>query len=339
MIIDMERFLTGERPYWVELERTLDKLEKDPLSRMDLEQVKRFHYLYQRTSADLAKIVTFASQPEIRRYLETLVGRAYGEVHETRARPHRFAPVRWFFQTFPQTFRRYIRQFLLSAAVTLVGFLFGGLAITVDPDAREIILPPYKHLMENPAERVAHEEEEQHKFDPQRGTKIVGTSFYFTHNTRISVILFAMGMTWGVGTLLVLFYNGVLLGAVGLDYVVAGQTRFVTGWLLPHGSIEIPAILIAGQASFVLASALIGWGSREPLRSRFRAVRNDLVTLMCGVAVLLTWAGFVESFLSQYHEPVIPYLAKIAFGLVELALLVVFLSRSGTQRAREIPTL
>ena len=44
---------------------------------------------------------------------------------------------------------------------------------------------------------------------------------------------------------------------------------------------------------------------------------------------MLVWAGFVEAFLSQYHEPVIPYEAKIAFGLVELTLLCLFLGRSG----------
>ena len=57
-----------------------------------------------------------------------------------------------------------------------------------------------------------------------------------------------------------------------------------------------------------------------------------------GVAVLLVWAGFVEAFLSQYHEPVIPYSAKIAFGLVELVLLCLFLAKSGSQSATDEPT-
>jgi hypothetical protein len=37
----------------------------------------------------------------------------------------------------------------------------------------------------------------------------------------------------------------------------------------------------------------------------------------------------VESFLSQYHAPVIPYFAKISFGILELAALVFFLGFSG----------
>lgn len=47
---------------------------------------------------------------------------------------------------------------------------------------------------------------------------------------------------------------------------------------------------------------------------------------------MLVWAGFIEAFLSQYHEPVIPYEVKIAFGCVELALLVVFLATSGANK-------
>ena len=50
-------------------------------------------------------------------------------------------------------------------------------------------------------------------------------------------------------------------------------------------------------------------------------------------AVLLVWAGLVESFLSQYHRPVLPYGLKIGFGMVELILLVAFLSRAGASEA------
>jgi hypothetical protein len=137
-------------------------------------------------------------------------------------------------------------------------------------------------------------------------------------------------MTWGIGTILILFSNGVMLGAVVVDYVRAGQTKFLMGWLMPHGVIEIPAILIAGQAGLMLAGALIGWGRRVPLAARLREISRDLVTLIFGVALLLVWAGLVEAFLSQYHEPIIPYSVKIGFGFAELLLLVLYLSKSGS---------
>ena len=328
MIIDLRRFIAEEKPFWTELETVLDGIEEYPERRMTLEQAKRFHYLYQRTSADLAKIATFSAEPETNRYLESLVARAYGEVHETRGTGQRAAPGAWFLGTFPRTFRKHFRAFLLSLAITLAGFAFGGLAVVLDPDAKEVLLP-FPHLQGSPSERVAHEEKAAD--DELKGTKITGATWYMTHNTQVSIFTAGLGITFGVGTVIMLFYNGVILGAVALDYVRAGQSTFLLAWLSPHGVIEIPAILLAGQAGLVLAGALIGWGKSVALRTRLRNVSGDLTTLCFGVALLLVWAGFIEAFVSQYHEPILPYAFKIGFALVELFLLVLLLARSGAK--------
>jgi uncharacterized membrane protein SpoIIM required for sporulation len=150
-----------------------------------------------------------------------------------------------------------------------------------------------------------------------------------THNIRVSIFTLGCGMTRGVGTVLLLFYNGVILGAVAADYIGAGQTAFLLGWLLPHGSFEIPAILIAGQAGFLLAAALIGWGRPVPLADRLRRVRPDVIALAAGLAMMLVWAGTVEAFISQSHRPVLPYGVKIVFGLVEATALAAYLLLAG----------
>ena len=93
MIIDLQKFITEERPFWSELEAVLEKLEKRPELRLSLSRLERFHYLYQRVSGDLAKIKTFSAEPNTRVYLESLVARAFGEIHETRQTPHRFSPL------------------------------------------------------------------------------------------------------------------------------------------------------------------------------------------------------------------------------------------------------
>jgi uncharacterized membrane protein SpoIIM required for sporulation len=326
VIIDLQRFIATERAVWTELEQLLDRLDRNPGMQLPLEQLQRFHHLYERTAADLARINTFASEPETRRYLESLVARAYGEIHETRDARQRIRPFQWFFQTLPQTFRRRVRAFYFSLAITLAGCVFGGAAIALDPDAKPVLMP-FSHLLQDPAKRVA--EEEKATRDELAGHKTSFSAQLMTHNTKVSIFTLALGMTWGIGTVIMLFYNGVMVGAVGIDYIRAGQTKFLLGWLMPHGVIEIPAILIAGQAGLLLASALIGWGRRTPLRARLREVSRDLMTLIFGVGLMLVWAGFIEAFLSQYHEPVIPYNAKIAFGAIELTLLCLFLSRSG----------
>jgi uncharacterized membrane protein SpoIIM required for sporulation len=327
VIVDLQRFIATGRPFWTELERMLDRLEAEPDLRMTLPQLQLFHHLYERTAADLAKITTLSSEPETRRYLENLVARSYGEIHETREQQRRIFPLQWFFQTLPRTFRRHVRAFYLSVAITLAGCMFGGLATTFDPDSRHVTMP-FGHDQMRPSERV--KQEENRTENRLAGRKSSFSAYLMTHNIKVSIFTLALGMTWGVGTILMLFYNGVILGAISADYIADGQTQFLLGWLMPHGVVEIPAILIAGQAGLMLARALIGRGSRASLRTRLREISGDAVTLIFGVGVLLVWAGFVEAFLSQYHEPVIPYAAKIAFGGVELVLLFLFLAKSGT---------
>ncbi len=327
MIIDLPKFVAAERPYWEELERQLKAIEDaPPQATLSLEEVRRFHLLYERTASDLAKFTTFSSEPETRRYLENLISRAYGEIHETRDRRSTLRPLHWFFQTLPQTFRRHIRAFQLSLAITLAGCLFGAFAVAMDSDAKQVILP-FQHLMGDPAKRVAKEEHEVN--DRLRHSKASFSASLMTHNTQVAILVLALGMTYGFGSTVLLFYNGVILGAITLDYVRAGQTEFLLGWLMPHGVIEIPAIMIGGQAGFMLASALIGWGKQKTLGLRMREIGPDLITLIFGVGIMLVWAGLVESFLSQYHEPVFPYWAKISLGTVELILLCLFLFRSG----------
>ncbi|MCC6153187.1 MAG: stage II sporulation protein M, partial [Candidatus Hydrogenedentes bacterium] len=119
MIIDLQRFIREERSYWTELEDVLKKFEDDSTYEPDLPAARRLHYLYERASTDLAKIKTFASEPDLTRYLESVVSRAYGHIHEVRGRPHRFAPLFWLFVTLPRTFRRHRWAFRVSTAITL----------------------------------------------------------------------------------------------------------------------------------------------------------------------------------------------------------------------------
>jgi uncharacterized membrane protein SpoIIM required for sporulation len=186
---------------------------------------------------------------------------------------------------------------------------------------------PFSHLQDSPEKRVA--EEESIKEDELKDIKMSGSAYYMTHNIRVSIFMIALGATYGIGTVLLLFYNGVMLGAITLDYILAGQTTFLVAWLSPHGVIEIPAILLAGQTGLILAGALIGWGKRISLKARLRTVSADIVTMIFGIALMLTWAGIIEAFVSQYHEPVIPYSVKTGFAVVEFIALVLFLGLSG----------
>jgi len=324
MLIDLHRFIASERQTWTELEEVLDRLQRATNARMSVEEAMRFHFLYEKVSSDLAKITTFASEPATKAYLESLTARAYAEIHETREKGKRFALGRWFLFDFPRAFRRHAGAFWVAVAIMLVGGLFGGFAVRLDPEAKEALVPAqFGHLLGDPTARVR--EEESAESDELSGARATFSTSLMTNNIRVSILTLASGITAGAGTVILLFYNGILLGLVTSDYLAAGQGVFLLGWLLPHGVIEIPAILVAGQAGLVLGRTIVGRGDRKPLRDRLQEVRGDLAMLILGVAVLLVWAGLVEAFLSQYHEPVIPYWLKIGFGVLELGALVFFL--------------
>ena len=321
MILDISRFVETERPHWTALEKSLEWLEANPDARLTLLEVENLHVLYQRASADLARV----PEGELKKYLEWLVSRAYAEIHEARERK-KFRPWRWLADEYPRTFRRHWKAFQLAVVLTIGGVAFGALALRIDPEAKSVIMP-FEGLQGSPVERVRKEREDAGRH--MAGQKSTFSAQLMTHNTQVALTTLALGMTFGFGTIVLLFYNGVILGAVAFDYVHAGQAVFLMGWLLPHGVIEIPAILVGGQAGLVIAYALIGWGSRVSRAARLRAVSRDVVTLAGGAAMMLVWAGIVESFLSQYHEPVISYGTKIAFGLVEAALLTSYLAFAG----------
>ena len=235
MIADIERFVAEERRYWTELESMLDVYENSATHRMTLAEAQRFLYLYERCSASLARLTPMSVDAGLRSYVESLVARAYGEVHEVRRRGPRPEPVRWFFRTFPRVFRAHWRAFALSVALTMAGIIFGAGALATDPDSRSVLMP-FPGLLQEPKERVAREQSVVR--DKLSGRKSEFAAELMTHNTRVAIFTMSLGITFGAGTALVLFGNGLMLGAVAFDYIRAGQTTFLAGWLLPHGSIR-----------------------------------------------------------------------------------------------------
>jgi len=327
MIINMQEFTARGRPLWEELDQMLELISRDAARKLSLEQVKRIHYLYSRSCADLSEMRTYGVERDVCDYLEALCARAYAELHTMQKRHClRLQPAEWLTCTFPQCVRRHSRKLLLALVLTLLGVVMGAALLALDPQSKEVLLP-YAHLAITPAERVAKEEmAERNSYE---GRKLSGSVWYMTHNSRVGFVVIASGVTCGVLTFILLFSNGVLLGAVGFDYIAGGESVFLTGWLLPHGSVEIPAILLAGQAGLILGAALIGGRTRLSLAMRLRQALPDLATITLGMVLMMAWAGVIEAAFSQYHEPVLPYAFKIAFGAVQLLLLFWYFGCAG----------
>jgi uncharacterized membrane protein SpoIIM required for sporulation len=259
---------------------------------------------------------------ELRQYLERLVARAYAELyHAPPTRSEIWQPRRWLriFTAFPETFRRHTGYFALSVLITVLGCAFGGLAVRYDPASVDILLPA--DYLRNPGERVHKEEQGQARHLDSAQIEAVFSAQLIRHNIQVALLAAALGVTFGIGTALLLFENGVLLGAVAVHYTQQGFGLFMTAWLLPHGVFEIPSILIAGQAGFYLARLLLHRRENRNLRESM----HEWLVLVAGLAMMLVWAGIMEAFFSQHHAPVLPYGFKVAVAGAELVLLTVYL--------------
>ncbi len=191
---------------------------------------------------------------------------------------------------YPAVFRRCLPQFGLAALLFVAGTLFGYLACSYDAEAaRTYLLPSGMPTIQPP-------EEGQDEQTPvySTGELAAFSSFLFANNVRVSLIAFALGITFGIGTAWLMFYNGVLLGALGAVFVEQRQLLAYATGILPHGVLEIPAALIGGAAGFVLAGALIRarpWPrSEEVARAGQEAVR-----LVAGCVPLLAVAALLEA--------------------------------------------
>jgi uncharacterized membrane protein SpoIIM required for sporulation len=322
MILDLQRFQAQARPRWRNLEALLSTLEGRPDRRLNSAEAEQLQDLYAQAASDLNRVTHGALAPELRQYLERLVARAYAELYYAPpTRSEIWQPRRWLriFTAFPETFRRQFRYFALALLITVLGCALGGLAVRYDPAAVDVLLPAdYLH---DPSQRVHEEEQGKSHHQHSAQTEAAFSAQLIRHNIQVAMLAAALGVTFGIGTALLLFENGVLLGAVAVRYTQQGFGLFMTAWLLPHGVFEIPSILIAGQAGFYLARLLL---HRREDRDVRRSIREWLV-LIAGLAMMLVWAGIMEAFFSQHHAPVLPYGLKIAVGAAELVLLTIYL--------------
>lgn len=326
MILDLERFQAQAQPRWRSLESLLATLESRPDRKLKPSEAEQLQELYAQTAADLNRVTHGALALHLRQYLERLVARAYSELYYAPpTRSQIWQPRRWLriFTAFPEAFRRQARYFAFSVVITLLGCALGGLAVRYDPAAVDVLLPT--DYLRNPGERVHAEEQGQARHVDSAQVEAAFSSQLIRHNIEVALLAAALGVTFGIGTALLLFENGVLLGAVAVHYTQQGFGLFMSAWLLPHGVFEIPSILIAGQAGFYLARLLL---RRREDRNVRQSMREWLI-LVAGLAMMLVWAGIMEAFFSQHHAPVLPYGFKVAVALAELVLLTLYLSLIG----------
>jgi uncharacterized membrane protein SpoIIM required for sporulation len=147
--------------------------------------------------------------------------------------------------------------------------------------------------------------------------KPLASTEIMTNNMTVAFLTFAAGITGGVGTTYLLFFNGLLLGVIALACARAGMSIALWSFVAPHGVLELPAIFIAGAAGFRLAQGLLFPGFL-PRRESLVAAGRDALELVLGCVPILVVAGIIEAFVSPTD------LAVSRKFLLAAALLVLF---------------
>lgn len=322
--MDLTTFLQQRRPDWKRLEEILQHVEGSGLSSLDDEQAIEFGRLYRRAASDLNQAQAFVSGEATERYLNDLVARGYLAIYG-KTRINVLGLLRYLFWSYPAVFRRYLPHFLLATLLFAAGFLFGYLASWYDKDAaRAYLLPPHTIRPTEDGDAAA-------AYSTDRLTEF--SSFLFTHNLSVSLFAFALGITFGLGTAWMMFYNGVLTGVLAAVFVEAHQlTAFATG-ILPHGVLEIPACLIGGASGFVLAQGFLRarpWPRREELARQGK----QAVLLLFGCVPLLAVAACLEAGVARAPDWFLTKGLKLAFAGVVGLLFLAYILLLGWGRRR-----
>ncbi|WP_374609750.1 stage II sporulation protein M [Thermomonas sp.] len=152
---------------------------------------------------------------------------------------------------------------------------------------------------------------------------------YIFNNISIGLRTFASGLLAGVGPVLTLAFNGVIIGGVAGHLQAAGHGepfwRFVAG----HAAFELSAIVIAGGAGLRLSLDLIAPGRRRRVDALVEGGRRG-ARLCLGVFVMLVAAAFIEAFWSSIGW--IPAWGKYSVGGALWVLVIAWLWFGGRDR-------
>lgn len=290
--MEEREFVEGSRDAWERLATAIAEARRTGVTRLGASTLRQMHDDYRRAAADLAYAQTHFRGSDTEEHLNQLVGQAHGELYG--ASPRRLAALwRFFSHDYPVMLRRNWRPIAL-AAVLLGGAAFVGYALSYfDYPLARMLLP------EQLRDGVADNFRQSRRADASVLVMLSPalSAFIAVNNVQVAIMAFAGGMTFGVVTAYAMLMNGALLGVLAGVFDQAHLTLQFWSLIVPHGSLELPAIVIAGGAGLLLARALVFPGDL-PRMTALRKVSDEAVRLMLGTIPLFAIAALVEGFIT-----------------------------------------
>ena len=251
---------------------------------------------YVELTDDLSYARTFYPQANVTRYLNGLAAQMHrGLMQNKREERGRFVSF-WAYEL-PTLFYNSQRTLAVSAVFFFAACLIGWVSALNDSTFVRLILgDDYVNMTLDNIKKG-------NPLGVYGSSDQASMFFQITlNNIGVSLRAFAMGIVASVGTLVMLFYNGVMLGAFQAFFYERGllAESFLKIWI--HGTLEISAIVIAGAAGLTLGNGLLFPGTLPRMESFKRGAKQGLKIAVGLVPIFIT-AGFLESFVTRLTLP------------------------------------
>ncbi len=308
MALKVERFRQERESDWRELDELLARRRRD---RRDARSVLRLAALYRGAAADLALARRrYRGDPIVVR-LESLVVRARQAVYAEE--PRRASPREFFGRTYWVRVRERPGVLWLAIGLLLVPAVLAAVWAMDDPGAALGLVPGQFQQAVEPVGDTGMSATESAAF----------SSAVLTNNIQVTFLAFAAGIFFGVGTAVVLAYNGAILGAISGGAIGAGNGAGFVEFVAAHGIIELSCIAVAAAAGLRVGFAIVAPGPlprREALARESRAA----IAIILGTIPWVVLAGVIEGFVTRAGFGLVPGLALgVAVGVVYWTLVVV----------------
>jgi uncharacterized membrane protein SpoIIM required for sporulation len=314
---------------WQALEQLIATADKEGVGTLSAEQLARLPHLYRATLSSLSVARSISLDRALTEYLENLVGRAYFVVYGTRQRLRRQVSdfVRW---KLPSTIRRG-KWHILASAIVMIAAGIAAFQLTLTDMDYYYAFAGDTAEGRTPASSTA--ELRATLYHAVSASEALSTfaSFLFSHNASIGILAFALGFVAGLPTLLLLFYNGLTLGAFVALFHSRGLAVDLWGWILPHGVTELTAVVLCGAAGLQIAQALVFPGARPRIDSLREHGRSAALIVIGAVGMLLI-AGLIEG---VFRQTVMSVPIRYAVAIATTGWWIYYFGFVGRRRDRE----
>lgn len=295
--MDVDRFIARNQAGWTRLE----ELVRVPRRSLTPALVDELVQLYQRTSAHLSHARTEAADPALVARLTRLVATAAGLLYSTRSRSAAgFA--RFFTTSFPAAVWHARRFVAASALLLFVPAFVMGTWLASSDEALEASGPE--------AAREAYVEDDFEAYYSSAPAGQFATQVT-VNNIQVSILAFAAGALLCVVTASILVVNGANVGVVAGTFAAVGEQPKFWGLILPHGVLELSAVVVAGAAGLAIGWAIVAPGDR-PRGVALADEGRRASAIVLGLMLAFVVAGTIEAFVTPSS---LPTAARVAVGL------------------------